>query len=88
MSDTSRQSEILDSIDEHKNAIVLNLNAMLEGLDDDTEYYDAMYHLDKLCDLAKTYINALEIVSGARVPAKGESEALCKLAKEAMADLK
>ena len=87
MGEVSKQSEILDSIDEHKNAIVMNLNAMTVNLDDDTEYYDTIYHLDKLCELAKNYINALEVVSGARIPAKGESEALCKLARDAMADI-
>ena len=87
MGEVSKQSEILDNIDEHKNAIVMNLNAMAEKLDDDTEYYDAIYHLDKLCELAKNYINALEVVSGARVPDKIESEALCKLARDAMADI-
>ena len=35
--------------EEHKQAIIDNLNIMVEKLDDDTEYYDALYHLDMLC---------------------------------------
>ena len=37
------------TIEEHKKAIIENLNAMVDKLDDDTEYFDALYHLDMLC---------------------------------------
>ena len=35
--------------EEHKKAIIENLNAMVDKLEDDTEYFDALYHLDMLC---------------------------------------
>ena len=34
----------------HRQAIIDNLNSMDDKLPDDTEYYDALYHLDMLCE--------------------------------------
>ena len=35
--------------EEHKKAIIENLNAMVDKLEDDNEYLDALYHLGMLC---------------------------------------
>jgi hypothetical protein len=35
--------------EEHKKAIIENLNAMVDKLEDDNEYFDALYHLDMVC---------------------------------------
>lgn len=34
----------------HRQAIIDNLNLMDDKLPDDSEYYDALYHLDMLCE--------------------------------------
>ena len=51
--------------EEHKKAIIENLNAMVDKLEDDTEYFDALYHLDMLCKEAEPCEDCIKIPKGA-----------------------